>query len=131
MKKVTSNSMKKYDVRPLNDPNVRLKGICERLGMKKTKNTAYHSQSNGLVKQINKTVRRYLAKMMVNHQRDHWDQYLPFFSIIYRFTVNELTGQTPVKVLFGREMQLPCDLEFRCRLGEGVVGEDYVNELRR
>ncbi|XP_050519398.1 uncharacterized protein LOC126893360 [Diabrotica virgifera virgifera] len=98
--------------------------------MKKTRTTAYHPQSDGMVERMNRTVGKYLTKMVSNHQRD-WDQYLLFFAMAYRSAVNESTGQTPAKVLFGREMRLPCDLEFGCRPGEDVAGEDYVNELRR
>lgn len=105
-------------------------GICDRLGMKKTRTTALHPQSDGMVERMNKTIGKYLSKVVSNHQRD-WDQYLSLFAMAYRSAINESTGQTPAKILFGREMRLPCDLEFGCRPGEDVAGEDYVVQLRR
>lgn len=37
----------------------------------------------------------------------------------------------PPDVLFGRELQQPCDLQFHCKPDDDVVGEDYVSKLKR
>lgn len=57
-------------------------------------------------------------------------QTIPFFLMAYRAAFNESKGKMPVRVLFGREMRLPCDLECHCTLGD-VSGEDYVSKLKR
>lgn len=101
------------------------RNLCERLGIRKTRTTALHPQSDGMVERMNRTIGKYLSKVVSSHQRD-WDQHLPFFLMAYRSAINESTGQTPARILFGRELRLPCDLVFRCK-----PGEDYVSELRR
>ncbi|UYV85033.1 hypothetical protein LAZ67_X004344, partial [Cordylochernes scorpioides] len=84
---------------------------------------------NGMVESFNKTMEEHLSKVVEQHQRD-WDVKLPPFLMAYRAAIHETTGQTPAKIMFGRELRLPCDLEF------GSPGEplaevtDYVNNLR-
>ena len=105
-------------------------GMCEILGIRKTRTTPLHPQSDGMVERMNRTMGRYLSKVVSDHQRD-WDQYLHLFLLAYRSSVNETTGQTPANVLFGRELRLPCDLKFGFKPDEEVAGEDYVTNLRK
>jgi len=103
---------------------------CDRFGIKKTRTTALHPQSDGMVERMNRTMGKYLAKVVADHQRD-WDQYLHLFTMAYRSAVQELTGKTPARIMLGREIRLPCDLEFGCKPGEEIAGEDYVVDLER
>ena len=105
-------------------------GLCEMLGIRKTRTTAMHPQSDGMVERMNRTIGKYLSKVVSNHQRD-WDRHLHLFLLAYRSAVHETTGQSPANVLFGRELRLPCDVKFGARPDENVVGEDYVSDLRR
>ena len=104
--------------------------ICKILGINKTRTTALHPQSDGMVERMNRTINRYLSKVVSNHQRD-WDRHLHLFLMAYRSSVHETTGQTPANILFGRELRLPCDLIFGSKPGEDLAGEDYVTDLRR
>ena len=79
---------------------------------------------------MNRTLIRYLSKVVSGHQRD-WDKQIPFFLTACRSAVNESSGQTPTKVLFGREMRLPSDLLFGCKPGTDISGQDYVSELQK
>lgn len=103
--------------------------LCELLGIKKTRTTALHPQSDGMVERMNRTVGKYLAKVVSDHQRD-WDRYLHLFTMAYRSSVQESTGETPACIMFGREVRLPCDLEFGCKPGVEIAGEDYVSRLK-
>lgn len=104
-------------------------GVCELLGIKKTRTTALHPQSDGMVERMNRTVGKYLTKVVSDHQRD-WDKYLHLFTMAYRSSVQESTGETPACIMFGREMRLPCDLEFGCKPGVEIAGGDYVSNLK-
>lgn len=104
--------------------------VCQKLGIRKTRTTTLHPQSDGMVERMNRTLIRHLSKVVSDHQQD-WDEHLPLFLMAYRSAVNESSGQTPSKVLFGREMRLPCDLVFGSKPGEDIAGEDYVSDLRR
>lgn len=104
--------------------------LCELLGIRKTRTTPLHPQSDGMVERMNKTMIKHLSKVVSGHQRD-WDEHLPLFLMAYRASVNGSTSQSPANVLFGRELRLPCDLKFGCKPGEDLAGEDYVSRLRR
>ncbi|KAG8239312.1 hypothetical protein J437_LFUL015088 [Ladona fulva] len=49
----------------------------------------------------------------------------------HEFQLDLGQGQTPAKVLLGRELKLPCDLVFGTRLDEDVVGEDYISRMQK
>ncbi|KAJ8935685.1 hypothetical protein NQ318_016803 [Aromia moschata] len=74
-------------------------------------------KSDGMVERMNRTINRYLSKVVSDHQRD-WDQFLHLFLLAYRSSVHEATGQTPASIVMGRELRLPCDLKFGCTPGE-------------
>ncbi|UYV73615.1 K02A2.6-like [Cordylochernes scorpioides] len=85
--------------------------LCRLLGIRKTRTTPLHPQSDGMVERFNKTMEEHLSEVVEQHQRD-WDVRLPPFLMAYRAAIHETTGQTPAKIMFGRELRLPCDLEF-------------------
>jgi hypothetical protein len=89
----------------------RLIQILQRLGVKKTRTTRLHPQSDGTVELYIKTVEEHLWKVVTSHQRD-WDARLPIFLLAYRASTQDTTGLTPASLVFGREFRLPCDLLF-------------------
>ncbi|GFU58770.1 hypothetical protein TNCV_3089111 [Trichonephila clavipes] len=56
-----------------------LKGVCELLGIDKTKTTPLHPQSDGMVERFNRTILNNLSLMVSKNQQD-WDQKVPLFS---------------------------------------------------
>ena len=103
--------------------------ICQLLNNRKTRTTALHPQSDGMVERMNRTINKYLSKVVSDHQRD-WNKYLHLFLLAYRASVHETTDQSPAKIIFGHELRLPCDLNFSINPGEEISGEDYVSDLR-
>nr|WPV71156.1 MAG: replicase [Ips erranti-like virus 3] len=85
--------------------------VCDRLGIKKTRTTPLHPQSDGMVERFNRTLDNYLRTVVDNNQTD-WDQHIPLFLMAYRSAVHDSTGKTPASVVFGRELRLPMDLLF-------------------
>ncbi|CAH0555118.1 unnamed protein product, partial [Brassicogethes aeneus] len=83
-----------------------------------------------MVERMNRTINRYLSKVVSDHQRD-WDRFLHLFLLAYRSSIHDTTGQTPASIVMGRELRLPCDLRFGCLPGEDIAGEDYASNLRR
>ena len=51
--------------------------VCELLDIKKTRTTAYHPQSDGMVERFNQTLEAQLSKF-ADHNQWYWDQHLPF-----------------------------------------------------
>ena len=79
------------------------------LGITKTRTTALHPQSDGMVERFNKTILDYLSKFIDDHQSD-WDKLINLCMLAYRTAVNETTQISPAKMMFGRELRLPVDL---------------------
>ncbi|GFX77639.1 retrovirus-related Pol polyprotein from transposon 412 [Trichonephila clavipes] len=106
-----------------------LKGVCELLGIDKTKTTPLHPQSDGMVERFNRTILNNLSLMVSKNQQD-WDQKVPLFLLAYRSAVHETTGYSPSQMLFGRDLRLPCDLLF-CRPPDTPSSpEEYVQNLQ-
>ncbi|KMQ82085.1 integrase core domain protein, partial [Lasius niger] len=79
------------------------------LGIRKTRTTALHPQSDGQVERQHQTIINYLAKYVSENQKD-WDRWIPMFLLAYRSSKHETTGVTPAELYFARELRLPVDL---------------------
>ncbi|KRY06283.1 Retrovirus-related Pol polyprotein from transposon, partial [Trichinella patagoniensis] len=108
-----------------------VKEVCQLFGVAKTRTTAYHPQSDGLVERMNRTLLDLLAKASIDHP-DDWDAHLDRVLLAYRSSVHHTTGATPSRVIFGREMRLPVDLVYGLPKSatEEPVGE-YTRRLRQ
>ncbi|GFV78977.1 retrovirus-related Pol polyprotein from transposon 412 [Trichonephila clavipes] len=109
--------------------SVVLKGVCELLGIDKTKTTPLHPQSDGMVERFNRTILNNLSLMISKNQQD-WDQKVPLFLLAYRSAVHETTGYSPSQMLFGRDLRLPCDLLFGRPPDTPSSPEEYVQNLQ-
>ena len=85
--------------------------LAKRLGIDKTRTTAMHPQSDGMVERLNRTIEETLSKFVARHQRD-WDKHVYFVLMAYRSSVHESTGFSPSLLMLGREIELPVDLLF-------------------
>ena len=105
-------------------------GMCNLLGMEKTRTTALHPQSDGLIERFNQTVENMLATL-VSKDQTNWDEILPMTLMAYRSAEQESTKHSPNMMMFGREIRLPVDLLFGTGPSETVQSEsDYVSNLR-
>ena len=84
--------------------------LCDVLRVEKTYTSPYHSQSDGLVERSNRTLQAML-RAFVNDARDDWDDHLPAVCCAYRSTPHDSTGVSPFRMVFGREITLPIDLQ--------------------
>ena len=106
-------------------------GVCNLLGIDKTRTTALHPESDGMVERFNRTLENQLAIFVERHQKD-WDDHVPLLMMSYRSAVHESTKQTPAKLMFGRELNLPIDLLFGRPPNERVESvDDYVETLEK
>jgi len=102
------------------------------LGIRKTRTTALHPQSDGQVERQHQTLTNYLAKYISENQND-WDRWIPLFLLAYRSSRHETTGVTPAELYFARDLRLPMDL-LRGNPSEQVnlhSSEDYIRDLAK
>ena len=84
------------------------KGMCDMLGVTKTRTTPLHPQSDGMVERYNRTIGNQLAMYAEDNPAD-WDQHVPLLLLAYRSAVHDVTRETPAKLMLGRELTLPID----------------------
>eukprot|EP00731_Ephydatia_muelleri_P009146 Em0004g1484a len=88
-----------------------LKEVCQLLGVKKTRTTPYHPQSDGLVERFNRTLLDMLSMAVKDDERD-WDLLLPTLLFAYRTSRHVTTGVTPFELMYGCDARLPEDVLF-------------------
>lgn len=83
--------------------------LCKALGIKKTRTTPYHPQSDGLIERFNRTLKDQLAKFLIESQ-GHWDDYIGQVEFAYNSSCHSTTGFSPYFILHGREPRIPASL---------------------
>ena len=106
------------------------KELCDLLGIRKTRTTAFHPKSDGMVERFNKTLATMLSAYVSDHQQD-WDRHLPYVLMAYRSSLHESTGYSPNMLMLGREVATPLDImyELPSTMKPTIVNE-YVWKLR-
>ena len=103
--------------------------MCHLLDIDKTRTTAFHPQSGGLVERMNRTLENMLSMFVSEHQRD-WDHYIQFLLLAYRSTTQESTNASPNLLMLGREVFLPVDVIFGRPPGQELEAEEYIQDLQ-
>ncbi len=83
--------------------------MCTIVGIRKTRTTPLHPQSDGMVERMNRTLEAQLSMFVQQHQQD-WDQHIPSLMLPYRSAVHDSTKSSPARLMLGRELKLPIDL---------------------
>ena len=65
--------------------------LCQLLDVDKTRTTALHPQSDGMVERFNKTLEDMISKYIITDQR-HWDSSLSLLLMAYRYSKHESKG---------------------------------------
>ena len=86
------------------------KRLCELLKIEQRLSTAYHPQTNSQVERINAIIATMLS-MYVNEYHSDWDAYLTFVIFAYNTNQQASTKFSPFRVIYGREPQLPEEIQ--------------------
>ena len=106
------------------------KEMCNLLGVKKTRTTAFWPQSDGLVERLNRTIGTMIAAYVTENQRT-WDKDLQILMMAYRATPHESTKLSPNEMMLGKEVSMPLDIQLGLAPEMETKEEtDYVEELR-
>ena len=104
--------------------------VCILLHINRTRTTAYHPQSDGVVERLNRTLLSMLAATVHEHPGD-WDKKLRLVCMAYNTSVHKSTGFSPFFLLFGRQARLPVDLAYGIAPMEEMTTQEYVRNLRQ
>ncbi|MCG8033054.1 MAG: DDE-type integrase/transposase/recombinase, partial [Candidatus Thiodiazotropha taylori] len=106
------------------------KEMCTILQIEKTRTTAYHPQSDGMVERFNRTLAS-MVSMFVDENHSDWDELLPYMTMAYRATANETTGMSPNILMLGRETTTPLDIAFEMPAAiKAIPATQWVWELQ-
>ncbi|KAJ8035952.1 hypothetical protein HOLleu_19788 [Holothuria leucospilota] len=86
-----------------------VKNLCEALGIKKTRTTPYHPQSDGLIERFNRTLKDQIAKFLFQTDGS-WDDFLGQVEFAYNTSPHATTGFSPYFLLHGRDPRIPASL---------------------
>ena len=85
--------------------------LCKQLGIKKTRTTPYHPQSDGMVERFMRTLKDMVAKY-IDAQGLTWDRDVQAYAMAYNSAVHDTTGYSPFFLIHGFEPRLPVDVAF-------------------
>ena len=90
-----------------------LKQVLQAYGIKKSRTTACHPQSNSMAERFNRSLLQLLQSC--TQQDTDWELHLPLALFAYRTAVHSSTGVLPFEMMFGRAPKLdsfPSELSF-------------------
>ena len=106
----------------------KLKALSELLGVKQIRTSPYHPQTDGLTERFNRTLIGMLSCYVNQHQTD-WDNYIKPCLFAYRMAKHPATNETPFKLMFGRECNIPVDITEH-PIARYMDDKDYVTEMK-
>ena len=87
-----------------------IKEVCRYFEINKINTSPYNPKCDGLTERFNKTLCKMLA-VYSNANQTNWDLYLPLVLFAYRTSQQTTTGSSPFELLYGRDANLPSDLD--------------------
>jgi transposase InsO family protein len=78
--------------------------LVKELGIMRNLSTAFHPQTDGLIKQTNQWIEQYL-RLLTTNQKD-WSRWLSLITIVHNNARNSTLGFTPSTLLVGWEPTL-------------------------
>ena len=76
--------------------------VCDLFGTRQMQSVAYRPQTQGLVERFNRTLLSML-RCFVDEECNDWDKYLPYLIYAYNTSPNRVTGETPFRLMYGRD----------------------------
>src|SRR2546425_3042233 len=103
--------------------------LSKLFNIRRSTTSGYRPQCNATCEQFNRTILKCLRAYC--SKQNEWDKYLQSIMYGYRATVStSSTLQSPYRMMFGRDMILPIDIELGDQKSTGSAqADEYVKEL--
>jgi transposase InsO family protein len=106
-----------------------IKQLCEAHGIKKSRTTPYHPESDGITERFNSTLLNML-RTLDNSSKADWKSHVQRLVHAYNCTPHKSTSYSPYFLMFGRHPRLPTDTLFDDRVPEEDV-TDFAQKVRK
>ena len=100
------------------------------LGIEHHLSSAYHPQANGLTERFNKTLCESLAKTASQYDKQ-WDLFVHASLFAYRTSQHAITQQSPFFLVYGRQPNLPVELQIGSYPERPATKETLQDDLIR
>jgi transposase InsO family protein len=87
--------------------NDTIKTLYNAFGIKQTLTSAMHPQTNSACESFNRTIIKYLQRMLEGDSTLEWEDWLPALSLSYNTQVHKTTLTSPFYLMYLREPNLP------------------------
>ena len=104
-----------------------MRQLCELLGAKRCRTTAYHPSANGLVERLHRQIK---ASLKAQHDPTKWTDALPLVLLGIRTTLKEDLGCTAAEMVYGTTLRLPGEFFHSHKLPAGMDPINYVTQLK-
>ena len=103
------------------------KELYKMLGIRKITTSPYHPEANGALERSHRPLAEYL-RTVVKEDATNWDEWLYHAMHIYNNNVHSATKQTPTRILFGFDIDLPTNI--KRKPGPLYNHDDYPRVLK-
>lgn len=101
--------------------------LLQTMGIQKTRTTAYHPQSNGVVERFHRTLKTALKTRLSQHIK--WIDELPTVLLGLRASPRADTSLSAAQLTYGHNIRLPCDF-FTSTSNNQEINHDFVTQLQ-
>ncbi len=110
--------------------NKLIAAMCEIVGTKHRKSTAYHPQTDGQTERMNRVLEDML-RHYVSPRQDNWDDLLAPLEFAVNNAFNESIQDTPFYLNYGRHPRLPTDLNMAKKPSKNKEAVDYIGNIEK
>jgi hypothetical protein len=103
-----------------------LQETCRLLRIRKLQTSSYNPQANGICERMHKLLIDMLSHF-VRKDAKNWDEYVPYAVMAYR-AMPHCSTNSPYYLVFGKDMRLPIEDDWKPHLSNRVVGENEYEE---
>jgi transposase InsO family protein len=117
-------------VRGANFTSALIKETCKLLKIQKLQTSSYNPQANGVRERMHKLLIDMLSHFVRKDARN-WDEYVPYAVMAYRAMPHCSVKYSPYYLVYGRDMRLPIEDDWKLRLSNKFAEEgEYEAHVR-